>query len=113
MKLTIQVAARIKAASVLAKDAMNPQPLPKLHYLPDSLPVEGAVRLDLEEGIPIFRASSSVQERIEVLLSKQKTTLLNSDEEQELDRYEEMDDYLSFVNRTIRNLSFNQAHPDR
>jgi hypothetical protein len=27
--------------------------LPKLHSLPNSLPIEGAVRIELEEGIPI------------------------------------------------------------
>jgi hypothetical protein len=29
---------------------------------------------------------------------------LTSEENEELDRYEEVDDYLSFVNRAIRNL---------
>ncbi|MBE9070665.1 hypothetical protein IQ260_28905 [Leptolyngbya cf. ectocarpi LEGE 11479] len=79
-------------------------PLPKLQTLPDSLPIDGAVRIELEEGVPIFRVSSQVQTRIEELLFKQKETPLNQDEEQELDSYEEIDDYLSFVNRTIRNL---------
>jgi hypothetical protein len=32
--------------------------------------------------------------------------VLSAEEEYELDSYEEMDDYLSFVNRTIRNLFF-------
>jgi hypothetical protein len=77
----------------------------KLQHLPTSLPMEGAVRIELEEGIPVFRASSTVQNHIEALLVKQQTTLLNSEEEQELDCYEEIDDYLSFVNRTLRNLS--------
>jgi hypothetical protein len=78
--------------------------LPNLRELPSSLPLEGAVRLELEEGIPIFRASSLVQNRIEQLLLKQKDSSLSNDEERELDSYEEIDDYLSFVNRTIRNL---------
>lgn len=78
--------------------------LPKLHSLPGSLPIDGAVRIELEEGIPIFRVSSNVQTRIEELLFKQKETPLNKDEEHELDSYEEIDDYLSFVNRTVRNL---------
>ena len=115
--------------------------LPKLKSLPLSLPIEGAVRIELEEGIPVFRASSTVrrkyayhfqrlqmaifsrllmvglfppcctsavQNRIEELLEKQQDASLNAEEEQELDCYEEIDDYLSFVNRTIRNLSLTQ-----
>jgi hypothetical protein len=79
--------------------------LPKLQQLPTNLPIEGAVRIELEEGIPIFRASSFVQARIEALLSKQQDCSLDMGEERELDCYEEIDDYLSFVNRTVRNLS--------
>lgn len=78
---------------------------PKLNSLPTTLPIDGAVRIDLEEGIPIFRASSIVQSHIEELLVKQQNTPLTEEEEKELDCYEEIDDYLSFVNRTIRNLS--------
>lgn len=77
----------------------------KLNSLPPTLPIEGAVRIDLEEGIPVFRASSAVQNRIEELLAKQQNTPLSPEEEEELDCYEEIDDYLSFVNRTIRNVS--------
>jgi hypothetical protein len=80
-------------------------PLPKLNTLPTMLP-DGAVRIELEEGVPIFRASQEVQIRIEELLDKQKMAVLSAEEEYELDSYEEMDDYLSFVNRTIRNLFF-------
>ncbi|MBW4603714.1 MAG: hypothetical protein KME29_30150 [Calothrix sp. FI2-JRJ7] len=76
---------------------------PKLNNLPNSLPIDGAVRIELVEGIPIFKASSTVQNRIEELLAKQKISSLNLDEEAELDLYEEIDDYLSFINRTIRN----------
>jgi len=78
---------------------------PKLHHLPKMLPIAGAIRIELEEGIPIFRASSLVQNQIETLLTKQQATALGPEEEQELDRYEEIDDYLSFVNRSLRNLS--------
>jgi hypothetical protein len=42
-------------------------------------------------------------------LAKQQTTRLNPEEEQELDHYEEIDDYLSFVNRTLRNLALAQT----
>ncbi|MDJ0688579.1 MAG: hypothetical protein QNJ41_08710 [Xenococcaceae cyanobacterium MO_188.B32] len=37
-------------------------------------------------------------------MSKQKESTLNYEEEKELDNYEELDDYLSLVNRTVRNL---------
>jgi hypothetical protein len=78
--------------------------IPKLQHLPAALPLEGAVRIELQQGVPIFKASRAVQERIETLLHRQQTTSLTPLEKEELDRYEEMDDYLSFVNRTIRNL---------
>lgn len=68
-----------------------------------------AVCLEVEEGYPVFRATATVQERIEFLLEKQHSTKLTKQEEQELDLYEEMDDYLSFVNRIIRNLCLHQT----
>jgi hypothetical protein len=60
----------------------------------------------------MFRASSTVQERIEELLEKQQKFSINSEEEQELDLYEEIDDYLSFINRTVRNLYLDQNQSD-
>jgi hypothetical protein len=60
----------------------------------------------------MFRASSTVQERIEELLEKQQKFSLNPEEEQELDLYEEIDDYLSFINRTVRNLYLSQNQSD-
>lgn len=77
---------------------------PKLHYLPATLPMEGAVRIEIEEGVPIFRASDAVQARIERLLLKQRGARLSAEEARELDAYEEIDDYLSFLNRVVRNL---------
>jgi hypothetical protein len=82
--------------------------LPKLSSLPNNLPIEGAVRIELAEGIPLFTASSFVLARIEQLLAKQQDFALSTEEEQELDSYEEIDDYLSFVNRTMRNISLNE-----
>ncbi|MEA5551417.1 hypothetical protein VB713_10575 [Anabaena cylindrica UHCC 0172] len=82
--------------------------LPTLHNLPATLPLEGAIRIELQEGTPIFRASSSVQNRIEILLLQQQDSQLTPEEEQELDSYEEIDDYLSFLNRVVRNLAQNQ-----
>jgi hypothetical protein len=80
--------------------------LPKLRSFPQNLPLEGAVRIELVEGVPIFRAASIVQNRIETLLAKQQDETLNPAEEEELDCYEDIDDYLSFVNRLVRNASF-------
>ncbi|MEG4516472.1 MULTISPECIES: hypothetical protein [unclassified Microcoleus] len=85
--------------------------LPKLENLRDTLPIEGAVRIELMEGIPIFKASTAVKNRIQELLDKQQTLPLNHEEEQELNLYEEIDDYLSFVNRTVRNLFLGQIQP--
>jgi hypothetical protein len=81
---------------------------PKLKHLPAALPIEGAVQIVLEQGVPIFRASSIVQTHIEELLAKQQIAPLSPTEERELDCYEEIDDYLSFLNRTLRNLSLAQ-----
>lgn len=80
------------------------QPLPQLCGLPAMLPLEGAVRIELEEGVPVFRASNVIRDRIEDLVIKQRREGLNRAEEEELDRYEEVDDYLSFVNRMMRNI---------
>ena len=46
-----------------------------------------------------------MQNRIESLLNKQRDASLTEDESQELERYEEIDDYLSFTNRMLRNLA--------
>ena len=94
----------IKPTKRFIMSAMTTPLPPKLQSLPATLPVEGAVRIELEDGVPIFRASNVVQTRIETLLLKQQASELSPDEEQELDRYEEIDDYLSFLNRTVRNL---------
>lgn len=45
-----------------------------------------------------------MQGRIEALLIKQKESALTSEEEKELDQYEKLDDYLSLVNRMVRNV---------
>ncbi|MFH1926574.1 MAG: hypothetical protein ABIK79_00165 [Chloroflexota bacterium] len=91
---------------------MSVQPFPRLRSLPTTLPPESAVRIELEEGVPIFRASDAVQAQIEALLLKQKASRLSAEEEQELDRYEEVDDYLSFLNRIVRNLLYTQSWQD-
>jgi hypothetical protein len=77
--------------------------LPKLSGLPSNLS-EGSISITLQEGIPKFRASSSVIRRIEALLEKAAVNTLSPTEADELAQYEEIDDYLSHLNRVVRNL---------
>ncbi|MDQ3258599.1 MAG: hypothetical protein M3R15_32740 [Acidobacteriota bacterium] len=79
--------------------------VPVLRALPITLPRDGAVELQLEQGVLVFRASEAVQEHIETLLRKQRAAQLTATEAQELEQYEEIDDYLSFLNRLTRNLA--------
>ena len=81
-----------------------PERLPKLKQFPLMLPADNLVRIELQEGIPIFKATRSVQKRIELLLATQRHEGLTTAEREELDGYEELDDYLSFANRVMRNL---------
>ncbi len=84
------------------------QPVPQIGKLPNTLPREGAVNLEVVEGAVVLRVSQITQERIEELLEKQKMTKLSASEETELDEYESIDDYLSFLNRLTRNLTQTQ-----
>jgi len=77
--------------------------IPKLRSLPASLPLEGAIRIELEEGVPVLRASSFVQKQVNTLLLKERESGLSAQESKEFDRYEEIDDYLSLLNRLVRN----------
>jgi hypothetical protein len=79
----------------------------KLSHLLINLPLDYAVRIEFVEGVPIFRALTKVIERIETLYARSYESSLTTDEENELDGYEELDDYLSLVNRIIRNISLN------
>jgi uncharacterized protein YnzC (UPF0291/DUF896 family) len=93
------------------KDFMNlnlNQPIPVLTGLPVTLPRDGAIEIELEQSVLVFRVSKAVQERIEELVEKERNSQLTSDEAQELEQYEEIDDYLSFLNRLTRNLSQSQ-----
>jgi len=56
----------------------------------------------IDESLPAFWASAAMQDRVEYLLGKQRDIGLTKEEEQELDLYEEVDDYFSFANRTVR-----------
>jgi hypothetical protein len=46
-----------------------------------------------------------VQDHIESLLKKQRDGVLSPNEAEELGQYEDIDDYLSFINRLLRNLA--------
>ena len=76
----------------------------QLRALPATLLSEGTVQIELEESVPVFKASSSIQSRIEDLLAKNREEGLTTAEVAELDRYEKLDGYLSFINRVSRNL---------
>ena len=76
---------------------------PYLEMLTKVLPLEDAVRLELREGVPVFRAQRRIQERIDELLEKQPTSSLTESEARELLQYEELDEFLSLVNRLVRN----------
>jgi hypothetical protein len=80
-----------------------PERLPKLKRFPLMLPSENLVRIELQEGGPIFKATHAVQKRIELLLAKQRQEGLTLAEREELGGYEELDDYLSLANRFMRN----------
>lgn len=85
-----------------------PESAPIPRELPVTLPREGAVNIELEQGVPVFRVARVVQERIEDLLEKNRATGLTDEESRELTRYEEIDDYLSYLNRLTRNLNQHQ-----
>ena len=78
---------------------------PPLHLetLANALPLEDAVRIELREGVPVFRAQPKIQDRIEELLEKQPTLPLTEGEKRELLQYEELDEFLTLVNRLVRN----------
>ncbi len=75
--------------------------------LPKTLLSENAIRLEVEQGVIIFRATEKIQNRIAELLEKEKLSTLTPAETKEFNAYEEIDDYLSHVNRLIRNSTIN------
>lgn len=79
----------------------------RLNGLPSCLSPDNAIEIEVEEGTLIFRISKNAQEKIENLLNKNRENNLSDFEKSELDRYEEIDDYLSFLNRLTRNLAEN------
>lgn len=80
------------------------QPVPSINSLPQGSQQDGAISIALEEGIPVLRASQSTQSYVEDLLEKQQSSMLTPIEQQELQQYEDVDDYLSYLNRVTRNL---------
>jgi hypothetical protein len=78
-------------------------PVQHLPTLVKALPMDDAVRIEPCEGVPIFRATLRVQERIEDLLEKQTEGPLEEGEARELEAFEELDELLSLVNRLVRN----------
>ena len=77
---------------------------PKLELLLQAVPLDNVVRIEMSEGVPIFRALPSIHERVEELLEKLQTSTLTTVEKRELLQYEELDEFLSLVNRLVRNL---------
>ena len=77
----------------------------ELQHLPENMPCDSAISIGLEEGIPIFQASSCVITRIQELLNKEQSLGLNKAETEELDHYEAIDDSLSYLNRLVRNMN--------
>lgn len=68
-----------------------------------SLPLENAVELVLEQGSNHFQGFVSRSDQIAELLDRQGSGVITPHEESEFDAFEEIDDYLSHVNRLIRN----------
>lgn len=85
---------------------MSPaESLPRIRQLPDTLPEDGAIDIALVEGVPVFRASRQVQEHVESLLTRHASGEITPTETDELDRYKDIDDYLSHLNRVVRNMA--------
>ena len=73
-----------------------------LHRLPNSLPSEGSIGIELVKGLLVFRISTKIQEPIETLIAQKTESALTSEEETELDQYQQLVDYLNLVNETMR-----------
>jgi hypothetical protein len=73
-----------------------------LHCLPNSLPSEGSIGIELVKGLLVFRISTKIQEPIETLIAQKTESALTSEEATELEQYQELVDYLNLVNETMR-----------
>jgi hypothetical protein len=79
--------------------------MPSLDQLPAALRRDGSISLEIEQGVVVLRASKAVQRRLESLVRRSQTGKLTQEEERELEQFEQMDDYLSLLNRLSRNLA--------
>lgn len=75
----------------------------KLPHLPKTLPREGSVHIELVNGLLIFSPSIQTQERIQTLTAQQQASNLTSEEQTELDGYQQFINYLNLVNETMKN----------
>ena len=73
-----------------------------LHRLPNSLPSEGSIRIELVKRILVFRISTKIQEQIETLIAQKTESALTTEEATELEQYQQLVDYLNLVNETIK-----------
>ena len=73
-----------------------------LHCLPNSLSIEGSIGIELVKGLLVFRIFTKIQDRIETLIAQKTESALTSEEETELDQYQQLVDYLNLVNETIK-----------
>jgi uncharacterized protein (DUF433 family) len=71
--------------------------------LSEDFPLDSAIEVKIEGGMPIMRASAPIQRRIEQLLEKRSEAELSEAEMNELAQYAELDDYFSLINRLVRN----------
>jgi hypothetical protein len=68
-----------------------------VHYLP-----EGAISVGVEDATLVLRASQSLQERFELLLTKRKAGTLSPEEQREYAAICDLDTALSWLNRLAR-----------
>ena len=61
-----------------------------LHRLPNSLPSEGSIRIELVKGLLVFRISTKIHDRIETLIAQKTESALISEEETGLDQYQQL-----------------------
>ena len=73
-----------------------------LHRLPNSLPSDGSIGIELVKGLLVFRISTKIQEPIETLIAQKTESAFTSEEATELEQYQELVDYLNLVNETMR-----------
>jgi hypothetical protein len=81
-----------------------------LHRLPNSLLSEGSIGIELVKGLLVFRISTKIQDRRETLIAQKTESALSSEEETELDQYQQLVDYLNLVNQTMRKVFLYPLH---